>query len=77
MLTLRKSDCVIDKEDLNEALIDDENKVARAVKVTMLNMGWFFSEKKNFISFSKLLPGLPNRVFQSLFIESLLDRFWE
>ncbi len=77
MLTLRKSDCVIDKESLVKELENDDNRVTRAVKVTMLSLGWFFSERKNFISFSKLLPGLPNRVFQSQFIESLLDRFWD
>lgn len=40
-------------------------------------MGWFFKDKKNFISFTELLRDLPNRVYSSLLLQSLLARYWD
>lgn len=48
----------------------------RAVTVRMFDMRWFFNNDKNFMTFTKLLKGVPSKVYSSLFIKCLLDQFW-
>lgn len=49
----------------------------RAVSVNMLEMGWFFKNKKNFVAFSELLKNLPKKVYGSLLLQAILGSFWE
>jgi len=76
LLTIRSDKCTISKDELDEKLKDQENKVTRAVKVSTTNMRWFYRNKKNFTAFTQMLQGLPNKVYASIFVESLLDPFW-
>lgn len=51
--------------------------INRAIKVSMVEVGWFFNNRKNFIAFSKLLQNLPNKVYTSQLLKGLLDKYWE
>ena len=73
MLTIRSKQCTITKEEFDVELEEHENRVTRAVNVTMLNMSFFFQGRKNFIAFTTMLQGLPNQVYASIFVESILD----
>ena len=73
MLTVRGKKCTITKEELDAKLEGTENRVTRAVNVKTANLKWFYRDKKNFVAFTQMLQGLPNKVYASLFVESLLD----
>ena len=73
LLTLRSKKCTITKEEIDAKLEGTENRVTRAVKVRTANMKWFYQDRKNFVAFTQMLQGLPNKVYASLFVESLLD----
>ncbi len=49
----------------------------RAVSVNMIEMGWFFKNRKNFVAFSELLKNLPKKVYGSLLLQAILGSFWE
>ena len=55
LLTLRSNKCTISKEELDNELVEHENRVTRAVNVTTLNMSFFFQGRKNFIAFTQML----------------------
>jgi len=73
LLTIRSKQCTITKEELDTELEEHENRVTRAVNVATLNMSFFFRDRKNFIAFTQMLQGLPNQVYASIFVESILD----
>lgn len=76
LLTLLSDQCIITTEEINAKLKGKENRVTRAVNVQTINLQWLFKNRKNFTAFTKMLQGLPNKVYGTLFIESLLDQFW-
>lgn len=76
ILTTRSNKATIKKEDLDELLADDEDKVTQTIKVKMINVDWLYRDKHNFVSFATLLEELPSTVYASEFIEVLLDQFW-
>ena len=39
--------------------------INREIKVRMVEVGWFFNDRKNFIAFSLVLQNLPNKVYTS------------
>ncbi len=51
--------------------------INRAIKVSMVEVGWFFSNRKNFITFTKLLQDLPSKVYTSQLLKGLLNQYWE
>jgi len=73
LLTLRSKNCIITKQELDDKLEGTENRVTRAVNVKTTNLHWFYRDKKNFVAFTQMLQGLPNQVYASIFVESLLD----
>ena len=73
ILTTRSNKATIKKEDLDELLADDEDKVTQTIKVKMINVDWLYRDKHNFVSFATLLEELPSTVYASEFIEVLLD----
>ena len=50
--------------------------INRSINVRMVEVGWFFSNKKNFIAFSKHLQNLPNKVYTSQLLKGLLHYYW-
>ena len=52
LLTIRSKKCTITKEEFDVELEEHENRVTRAVNVTILNMNFFFRGRKNFIAFT-------------------------
>jgi len=48
-----------------------------AVNVRLLDMSWFFRDRKNFVAFSIMLQKLPSNVYSSLLLDCLLDQFWK
>jgi len=63
--------------EINKLLESHKNKVPRAVKVSTLNIQWFYHRKNpNFVAFTQMLQNLPSKVYDSIFVESLLDQFW-
>ena len=51
--------------------------MTRSVSVQKLNMEWFYKDKMNFVAFSAdCLQKLPNTVFTSQFVQTLLDLYW-
>ena len=46
------------------------------VKVSILDLRWFFSKKQNFVAVSKLLKKHPNRFYETKFVKLIIDRFW-
>ena len=65
------------KEELEELLKDDEHRALRAINVRVHNLGWLYSDRKNFASFCTILQGLPSQVYASEFVECLLDQYWD
>ena len=51
--------------------------INRAIKVRMVEVGWFFRHGNNFITFSKLLQKLPSKVYTSQLLKGLLNQYWE
>ena len=48
-----------------------------AVSVRLVDMRWFFADRKNFVAFSAMLsPDLPNGVYTSELVECLIDQSW-
>lgn len=43
----------------------------------MMEMKWFYRNKKNFIAFTKMLQKLPHKAYDSIFVQSLLEQFWK
>ena len=75
----------VDKAKIEEAVADEapllqsrKNLVRenRAVKVSVLKLGWFFNEKQNFITFAKLINNLPSKVYASMLLDRLIDQYW-
>lgn len=52
------------------------NLVKRPITVRLIDLGWFFRDKKNFIAFSLNLIDLPKAVYASNFVRCILDQFW-
>jgi len=73
LLSIRSSKCIVTKEEIEEKLWDEEDKVTRAVQVDTLDLTWFYFDRQTFISFSKILQKQPNKVYASIFVEGLLD----
>mmetsp|Transcript_20161 Transcript_20161/g.27243 ORF Transcript_20161/g.27243 Transcript_20161/m.27243 type:complete len:87 (+) Transcript_20161:1541-1801(+) len=67
---------VIVKSDYQEKLQDYEDRQVREVEVRMLDLTWFFAEKKNFEAFTTMLQGLSNKAYSSELVEYVLDQFW-
>ena len=76
LLTIRSDKCIITNDEIDAKLEGKENRVTRAVNVKMINLQWFYRDKKTFVAFTKMLQALPNKVYGTLFVESLLDQFW-
>ena len=55
LLTMRSERCKVTKEELDAQLASEPDKVTRVVTVRVLNLGWFYRDKKNFAAFSKML----------------------
>ena len=55
LLSIRSSKCIITKEEIEEKLEDENDKVTRAIQVDTLDLTWFYYDRQNFISFSKIL----------------------
>ena len=57
---------------------DDQNykKIARPVRVKMVNMDWFERNKSNFITFAKIMQEKPDDLYVTEFVVFLLDYFW-
>ena len=51
--------------------------IRRPAIVDMLDLRWFFAERKNFVSFALLLDSIPASFYTSRFTAALLDEFWE
>ena len=77
LLTKCSRKCTITKEELQAELEDEKDKSTRAITVRVLNLEWFYRDKKNFSAFTTLFDGLPNQVYSSEFLTCLLDQFWE
>ena len=46
------------------------------INVSMINIEWLYHDRHNFVSFCTLLDDLPTTVYDSEFVECLLDQFW-
>lgn len=44
--------------------------------MSVLDLRWFFNERKNFVTFSMLLKHLPTKFYESKFVECMLSQFW-
>ena len=53
-----------------------EFMINRSIKVRMVEVGWFFSNRKNFVAFSKTLQDLPSKIYTSQLLKGLLDYYW-
>ena len=49
----------------------------RPIKVSLLDLDWYFRDRRNFVAFSKLLQYLPKSVYSSELVVCVLDRFWD
>ncbi len=47
------------------------------VAVRMIEMPWLFVDKRNFVSLTPFLLNMPNKLYNSLFLETLLNRYWD
>ena len=67
-------------EELNQAIKkasqSNDDRLKKTLKVKVLNIGWMFKDKKNFLQLAKILEGCPDNVFESLFIKKIFDEFW-
>ena len=55
LLTIRSDKCIITKEEIDAKLEGKDNRVTRAINVRMINMQWFYRDKKTFVAFTKML----------------------
>ena len=76
LLTVRSEKSIITQKQLEDQLASAEDKVTRVITVRMLNLEWFYRDRKNFAAFSDMLQELPDEVYATEFIECLLDIFW-
>jgi hypothetical protein len=76
ILTTRTNKATIRKQELDDLMAKDEDKVTQNVTVKMINLEWLYRDRHNFVSFCTLLEDLPSSVYASEFVESLLDQFW-
>jgi len=65
--------------DYDEFFLDEgfEDRQLSRVDVRMLDLTWFFSDRKNFVSFTTMLQGLSSKAYSSELVECVLDKFWE
>lgn len=77
------SEIIITEKLIKEVLEKNYKQISgnvminRAIKVGMVEVGWFFNKRKNFIAFSKVLQNLPDKVYTSKLLNGLLDRYWK
>ncbi len=50
--------------------------INRSINVRMVEVGWFLSDRKNFVAFSKLLQDLPSKVYTSKLLKAFLHHYW-
>lgn len=48
----------------------------RPIIVRQMDLRWFFSDKQNFMAFSRLLKDLPSKVYSSRLLKGLLRQYW-
>ena len=53
------------------------SEAMRPIKVSLLDLDWYFRDRRNFVAFSKLLQYLPKSVYSSELVVCVLDRFWD
>ena len=59
------------KEEYGEKLLE------QLVKVSILDMRWFFVGRTNFVALSKFIKNLPNKFYETTFVLLMLTRFWK
>ena len=42
----------------------------------MIEMNWFFADRRNFVAFSQYLKNRPNKVYSSWLIQILMTQYW-
>ena len=79
MFTFMRNSPFIKKEEIEEHMQQEKliGTVEKPVNVGILDMRWFYNERKNFVAFSRQLYGeTPLRYYSSQFMQCLLDQFW-
>ena len=47
------------------------------VVVRMIELPWLFVDRRNFVSLTAFLLNMPNKLYNSLLLDTLLNRYWE
>lgn len=55
----------------------EKNMVSKPVLVEVLDLRWFYADRKNFVAFATILTAMPVNFYSSKFTIVLLNYFWD